>query len=394
MMLKKGSMRLSIAVLLAALLARPLHADGPASARDRDAAKIHFQAAEAAEKRKDWKTAIEEYDRAYKLAPHPSVLFNLGNAHENLSHFHEAADLFKKYLRDAPNAEDRVAVLERIEKLRDRPSRVTVKFPPAATLVVDGQPRGTIPVELELPAGKHRFHVERDASASPDIEYLCEYGDPLEPAFELTTAAPVTPTGSPPPTLTIGFGLGLRGGIGSAWDAAPGVSYSARLGGSFPIGKKLRILVELDGTFGPTIEDDRIGDSLGPKETYFLLAPRGGLSLEVWRKSTLHLDVFATAGLVLGFHSLAFGMNEVSKQGVSGAGAGGGIAFFGTSERSPRQQYFISAGYYVMPASVGEATGYRSQGTVDVGGLELAIGYSIFLGPLATKPPSSRWASR
>jgi hypothetical protein len=367
-----------------------------AHADDRDAAKIHFQAAEAAEKRKDWKTAIEEYERAYRLAPHPSVLFNMGNAHEKLDHFHAAADLFKKYLQDAPNAEDRASVLERIEKLRDRPSRVRVKFPPGATLVVDGTPRGTIPVEIELPAGRHKFRVERDADYSPEQELVVEYGDPLEPAFELQKAPPVTPSGRPPPTLTFGVGIGVRGGIGSAWDSGPALSYGGRLGASFPFGKKLRLLVEVDGSIGPSIEDDRIGGSLGPKESYFLLAPRAGLSLEVWRKSTLHLDAFAAASLVVGFHSLAFGMEEVSRQGVSGVGAGGGIAFYGTSERSPRQQYFLSAGYFVMPAGVGDNTGYRSQGTIDVGGLELAIGYSIFLGPLATKPPSSStsWQGR
>jgi hypothetical protein len=80
-------------------------------------------------------------------------------------------------------------------------------------------------------------------------------------------------------------------------------------------------------------------------------------------------------------------MEVVSRQAVSGAGAGGGIAFYGGSERSRRHQYFLSAAYFVMPAAVGDDTGFRSQGTVDVGGLELAVGYAIFLGPLATKPP-------
>ncbi|HVK83090.1 MAG TPA: tetratricopeptide repeat protein [Kofleriaceae bacterium] len=374
-------MRSWIAVVLLAALC------GPAFADDRAAAKIHFQAAEAAEMRADWATAIEEYERAYELAPHPSVLFNMGNAHEKLGHFHAAAELFRRYLEASPNAESRAAVLERIERLRDRPSHVTVSFPPGATLVVDGQARGTIPIELDLPAGKHRFRVERDADSSPERELVVEYGDPLSPSFELLRAPPVTPAGRPPPTLTLGFGVGVRGGIGSAWDSSPAVSYSARLGASFPLSRKLRIFIDLDGSIGPSVEDDRIGGSLGPKESYFLFAPRAGLSAEVWRKTAFHLDAFAAGGLVLGFHSLSFGMEVVSRQAVSGAGAGGGIAFYGGSERSRRHQYFLSAAYFVMPAAVGDDTGFRSQGTVDVGGLELAVGYAIFLGPLATKPP-------
>jgi len=363
-----------------------------ARADDRkDAAGLHFAAAQAAENRGDWKTAIEEYERAYKLAPHPSVLFNMAQNHEKLDHFHQAADLFRDYLRDAPDADDRRAVEQRIEKLRDHPSQVHVTFPPGATLVVDGQARGEIPVQLELPAGAHHFHVERGADYSPDQEIVLEYGDPVEPAFELKASPPVTPSGRLPPTLTIGVGLGIHGGIASAWDSSVALSFSGRVGGTYAINRKLRALVDLGGSIGPSIEDDRVGVNfeLGPKERYVLFVPRGGLSLELWRRGRTHLDAFGEAALVVGYHSLSFGMEEVSKQGVHGVGAGGGITLIGSSERAPRQQYYLSAGYFVLPANVGDNTGYRSQGTVDVGGIELAIGYSILLGPLATAPPAS-----
>ncbi|HSD86961.1 MAG TPA: hypothetical protein VLB44_05580, partial [Kofleriaceae bacterium] len=121
-------------------------------------------------------------------------------------------------------------------------------------------------------------------------------------------------------------------------------------------------------------------------ERYVLVQPRAGISYELWRKAGLHLDAFGEAGLVLGYHSLSFGMETVSRQGVSGAGAGGGIAFFGGSETTPRSSYFISLGLFAFPTSVGDDTGYRSQGTVNLGGFEIAAGYSILLGPLATRP--------
>ena len=93
-----------------------------ARADDRETAGIHFQAAQAAEKRGDFKGAIEEYEKAYKLAPHPSVLFNLGNLHEKLEDFRTAYDLFKRYLDGSPDADDRDSVKRRMERLRDRPS--------------------------------------------------------------------------------------------------------------------------------------------------------------------------------------------------------------------------------------------------------------------------------
>ncbi len=363
-----------------------------ASADDsRDTAGIHFQAAQAAEKRNDWKTAIEEYERAYKLAPHPSVLFNMAQAYEKLDSFHKAADLLVQYLQDSPNADDRSVVKARIQRLRDRPSQVAIKFPPGATLVVDGTPRGRIPLELELRAGPHHFHAERDADYSPDQEVVLAYGDPVDLAFELKGAPAVTPSGRRPPTLVLGFGLDLRGGIGAAWDTSVAVAFTGRIGGSFAIGGKLRLIVDLDGSLGPKIEDDSIGITVGPTEAYTLFVPKVGASLELWRRSTLHLDAFAEGALVMGEHTLSFGPDRVSQQAVTGAGFGGGIAFFGTSERSPRQQYFISAAYFLLPASVGSDTGYRSEGTIDVGGLELTAGWSILLGPLATKPPASTW---
>ncbi len=166
-------------------------AGSTARAEDRETARIHFQAAQAAEKRGDWTTAIDEYERAYKLAPHPSVLFNLAEDHEKLSRFHKASELLRQYLRDSPNADDRAAVEARIERNRDRPSHVTVAFPRGATLVVDGQPRGEIPIALDLPAGRHHFHVERDADASRDQEIIFEYGDPSQPSFEIEHAPPL-----------------------------------------------------------------------------------------------------------------------------------------------------------------------------------------------------------
>lgn len=364
-----------------------LAASAIAHAEDRDTASIHFQAAEAAIKRSDWQIAIDEYERAYQLAPHPSVLFNLAEPYEALAKFRKAAELLTEFLAKTPNANDRAAIEARIEKLRDRPSQVTVKFPPGATLFVDGAARGEIPVELELPAGTHKFHVERDADASRDQEIALAYGEPAEPAFELEHAPPVTPSGRRPPTLTLGVGLGVLPGLGSAWDSGVAVAWSGRLGGSFALTERLRVIFDL-GIATTSIEDERIGIDLGPAERYVIVQPRGGFSFELWRKAALHLDVFGVAGLVLGYHSLSFGMETVSRQSIGGAGAGGGITFFGSSESSPRSSYFISAGVFLLPTGVGDDTGYRSQGTVDLGGFEVALGYSILLGPLATKPVS------
>jgi hypothetical protein len=387
-------MRFVIAAVLIVLAAgvRPVRAD-----ERRDAAGIHFSAAQAAERRHDWKTAIEEYENAYKLAPHPSVLFNMANAHEHLRHYREAGELFERYLHDAPDADDRQQVEKRIEKLRQHSSKVTVSYPPGATLVIDGEHRGRIPTSLELPAGTYHVHAERGPSTSQIQIVNLAYGDPAELAFEIVDQPPVSPTGRPLPTLSFGVGLAAHTGIGNEWDKTFPVSYGGRLGGTYPLTGKLRLFVELEGAIGPKAEDhslhllSRSSDVTGPSERYLMLSPRAGAQLEVWQRGFASLVAFGAAASTFGYHSLAFGFGGsrvVARQSVHGFGFGGGLALYGRNIKTPRAQWYASIAWYYVPADVGTDTGFRSQGTVDVGGFEFTFGYAFALGTIASRPPT------
>jgi hypothetical protein len=358
---------------------------------DREAAGIHFQAAQAAERRGDWRTVIAEYERAYQLAPHPSVLFNLAHAHEKLDQARQAADLLERYLRDDPKTEDRVAVRERITKLRERPSKLQLGEPRGATVIVDGEARGTTPITLELPHGKHTIQLEQRGDRSNEEQVSSEYGETLEPSFTIIPRVPPPP---PPEKATIGFGfgLGLHTGLGGEWNATAPVSLSFKLRGSYTMVGKLRVFAEVAGVLGPQIEDDRVGIDLGPKEQFVLFQPRAGLAWNLYSHHAVRIDAFGAAMLVAGYHSLSFGTEQVAKQGVAGAGLGGGIDVYFRSEKSPRALWYVSGGFYVVPASVGSDTGFRSEGAANLGGLEFSAGWAIKLG-MPKAQNTSTWSA-
>jgi hypothetical protein len=97
-------------------LAAPAAAD-PASTRE---AGEHFRRAEAADKAKNYAEAIDEYNAAYALSPHPDVLYNIAIDHERLEQWGEAADAYQRYLdeRDGTPASDAAAVTAKIRELR------------------------------------------------------------------------------------------------------------------------------------------------------------------------------------------------------------------------------------------------------------------------------------
>jgi tetratricopeptide (TPR) repeat protein len=68
----------------------------------------------------DFDTAAALLRRAHELDPEPILLFNLGRALEASNQHLEAADVYARYLTDAPEAEDRAAIEALIANLRAR----------------------------------------------------------------------------------------------------------------------------------------------------------------------------------------------------------------------------------------------------------------------------------
>lgn len=160
-------------------------ATAPARADDRTAAE-HFALAESAERRNDWRAAIDEYQRAYEASPHPAVLYNIGANYQRLGEHRSAATYFRRYLDESEAPSDRAEVEARIESLKARPSQVEIKVnPPGAQVFVDGTDRGAGPITVELDAGRHEIYAAHAGRTSDARELVLEYGDPITVTIDL-----------------------------------------------------------------------------------------------------------------------------------------------------------------------------------------------------------------
>ena len=81
---------------------------GSAQAAPIDEAKAAFAAGKEAFERGDYEAALQSFMRANQLVPAPSLQYNIGNSHERLAHYKEAAAAFERYLEQAgpPTTDD------------------------------------------------------------------------------------------------------------------------------------------------------------------------------------------------------------------------------------------------------------------------------------------------
>jgi hypothetical protein len=81
---------------------------GSALAAPIEDAKAAFAAGKEAFERGDYEVALQNFTRANQLVPAPSLQYNIGNCHERLGHYKEAAAAFERYLELAgqPTTDD------------------------------------------------------------------------------------------------------------------------------------------------------------------------------------------------------------------------------------------------------------------------------------------------
>jgi hypothetical protein len=133
--------RLAWTVAATFVLAAPLMAphvaaaqpDGPPpSAADREAAARAFSQGQRAFKKGDFRHAAESFETAYKDAPHPSSLWNAARAWHRARELARAANLYAKFLREAPaDSRDRNSAQAAIVTSRRR-SPASMSWPPTS----------------------------------------------------------------------------------------------------------------------------------------------------------------------------------------------------------------------------------------------------------------------
>ena len=153
------SLSMSFAVAPTTTLAQANDAGDPKAA-----AKAAFQAGVRAYASSDYEVALQAFERAYSLAPHPMVRVNIANCYDFLKKPAQALYHFRAFLAEAGDErpEQAAEVTAAIKRLEGQTARLTIEVEPASALVaVDGESVEIGDEPLVLPSGEHEIVASR-----------------------------------------------------------------------------------------------------------------------------------------------------------------------------------------------------------------------------------------
>jgi len=86
---------------------------------DVDNARRHYEAGRSYYEQLRYDDAAREFEEAYRLSGRPHLLKNVAVSHQHAENWDAAVEAFERYLREAPDAEDRAEIEGRTERLRE-----------------------------------------------------------------------------------------------------------------------------------------------------------------------------------------------------------------------------------------------------------------------------------
>jgi hypothetical protein len=218
----------------------------------------HFKNGVALFKELKYGEALAEFERAYEIAPHPLVLYNIAGCHRVLSHYGDAVAYYRRFLADGndkvPAARLSVAQAE-LAAVLALIARVTVTITPAgadAALIVDGTPLDQPAMPLFLPPGEHRLIAR--AAGRRDAERVVRVAAGDELPVELALGEPLVTEAAPPPAVasaahaTTEPAARRRFAVGSAFGTnlrLAGDTGAPSLGAAAAIGARLELGVDV-----------------------------------------------------------------------------------------------------------------------------------------------------
>lgn len=221
---------LAVAAVPAVVVAQP-------SADDRTEARRHFQTGVQRYQARDFAAALESFQNAYRIAPHPSVRKNIAACYDELGRTAEAVTEFELFLSESPNvpAPERRTIETHLRALRRRTAEVTVSLTPAepfglAVTVDDRVVSIARPVRVN--AGHHTLQVTANGYATTAREFDATAGETQTLSLTLEAQTPIaTPTPTPAPAPTPTPAPGNTEGSDSVIVPPPGDGSAAPAGG-------------------------------------------------------------------------------------------------------------------------------------------------------------------
>ena len=166
--------------------------DKPAPAEQKEADK-HFRAGVALFKESKYSEALAEFERAYEIAPHPLVLYNIATCHRELSQYGEAVKFYRRFIKEGPGKVPPAKIKtaqDELDGVLARIARVSVNVSSGAgtELLVDGISLGTAPFEepIILPPGEHKLTARAVGHKDAERTLRVASGDEVE--VQLTLA--------------------------------------------------------------------------------------------------------------------------------------------------------------------------------------------------------------
>jgi hypothetical protein len=192
-------------VLVVLALAAPVataapHKKKPAPKKDEKSpeqkeADRHFKSGVALFGEQKFGEALAEFERAYEIAPAPIVLLNIAACHRELSHYAEAVKFYNRFLSEGEGkvGKDRLAAAKtELDGILARIARVTVTVTggEGATLSLDGNALGTMPIDMPLilAPGDHKLSAHLEGKRDADKSLHVASGDDLKAELALVDA--------------------------------------------------------------------------------------------------------------------------------------------------------------------------------------------------------------
>jgi hypothetical protein len=324
------------------------HADGRAEA------SRHFTLGVKLYAESKFDEALVEFQRAYELAPHPSVLYNIAASHRELSHYAEAIRFYEQFLAEGKGVANPKLLTragDELKELRSRIGRVIVDVTPAGVMVsVDDRELGATPLAgpVILAPGRHTFTLRAPSGQVERRIVPIASGDTATVALDMSRPAGIT---DPGPGITSGTSPGITSDTspGITSGTSPGITSGTSAGGTAGMGIRATREDDMPGSMGVSASFGSNARQLG--ETG---APALGAHVRLGSRVVVGADVVLAAWAVIpslrvrlagtrtSVHAIAAApVNIVDEVFVAGA-AGLGLRVFATSSLAIRLEALAS----------------------------------------------------
>lgn len=204
--MKRSALALACSVLVAASLGASsrAYADPPPQ-KEVDEARAHFNRGVKFYQDSDFRSALVEFQEAYRIAPNPKLYFNIAQTYEELGDFAGAMQSFRDYLAQSeglPKAR-RTEVEKALKRLESHvaTAKITVNET-GADVSLEGERhvdlgKSPLPAAVLVNGGKWTVVAKKDGFVTAEEPMTVAGGDTKE--ISLTLKVPPPPPPPPPP---------------------------------------------------------------------------------------------------------------------------------------------------------------------------------------------------